>query len=123
MIGICSRMPASSWRHTSTNVASSTTSSTQRTNAGLLAAGTIVGSGTVSNRGDDGPGRPVAEGGAGYSCIVEQRTVETLLHGAPKTPFLAFGDTVRIEMHDRTGLSVFGAIEQTVTPYPRLAPA
>ena len=58
-----------------------------------LAAGTIVGSGTVSNRGaDGGPGKPVAEGGAGYSCIAELRTVETLLEGAPKTPFLKPGD-------------------------------
>jgi fumarylacetoacetate (FAA) hydrolase len=80
-----------------------------------LGAGTIIGSGTVSNKLDGGPGRPIAEGGAGYSCIVEQRTVETLLSGAAKTPFLAFGDTVRIEMRDRAGHSIFGAIEQTVT--------
>ena len=79
-----------------------------------LGAGTIIGSGTVSNKLDGGPGRPVAEGGAGYSCIVEMRTVETLLYGAPKTPFLRYGDTVRIEMKDRTGHSIFGAIEQTV---------
>jgi fumarylacetoacetate (FAA) hydrolase len=79
-----------------------------------LGAGTIIGSGTVSNKLDGGPGKPVAEGGAGYSCIVEMRTVETLLHGAPKTPFMAFGDTVRIEMKDRAGHSIFGAIEQTV---------
>jgi fumarylacetoacetate (FAA) hydrolase len=79
-----------------------------------LCAGTIIGSGTVSNRLGDGPGKPVSEGGAGYSCIVEMRTVETLLDGAPKTPFLAFGDTVRIEMKDRAGHSIFGAIEQTV---------
>jgi fumarylacetoacetate (FAA) hydrolase len=80
-----------------------------------LGAGTIIGSGTVSNRLDGGPGKPIAEGGSGYSCIVEQRTVETLLSGAPKTPFLAFGDTVRVEMKDRAGHSIFGAIEQTVT--------
>jgi fumarylacetoacetate (FAA) hydrolase len=79
-----------------------------------LGAGTIIGSGTVSNKLDGGPGKPVAEGGAGYSCIVEMRTVETLLHGAPKTPFLRYGDTVRIEMKDRAGHSIFGAIEQTV---------
>ena len=66
-----------------------------------LARGTIVGSGTVSNRdADGGPGKPVAEGGVGYSCIAEMRTVETILHGAPKTPFLNFGDRVRIEMND-----------------------
>ena len=80
-----------------------------------LAAGTIVGSGTVSNRGaDGGPGKAVADGGAGYSCIAELRTVETLLRGAPKTPFLQPGDAVRIEMLDADGHSLFGAIDQTV---------
>jgi fumarylacetoacetate (FAA) hydrolase len=80
-----------------------------------LAAGTIIGSGTVSNKGADGsPGKPVAEGGAGYSCIAEQRTVETLLSGGAKTPFLKFGDRVRIEMLDADGRSLFGAIEQEV---------
>ncbi|WP_181707259.1 fumarylacetoacetate hydrolase family protein [Chthonobacter rhizosphaerae] len=80
-----------------------------------LSAGTIIGSGTVSNRGEDGgPGRPIAEGGVGYSCLVELRTVETLQGGAARTPFLAFGDTVRIEMKDAGGHSIFGAIEQTV---------
>jgi fumarylacetoacetate (FAA) hydrolase len=80
-----------------------------------LAAGTIVGSGTVSNRGPDGgPGRPVADGGAGYACIAEQRTVETLLEGAARTPFLAAGDRVRIEMLDAAGASIFGPIDQTV---------
>ncbi|HXQ16889.1 MAG TPA: fumarylacetoacetate hydrolase family protein [Caulobacteraceae bacterium] len=82
-----------------------------------LAAGTIVGSGTVSNRGaDGGPGKPVAAGGAGYSCIAELRTVETLLQGAPKTPFMQPGDHVRIEMLDADGRSLFGAIDQTVSP-------
>jgi fumarylacetoacetate (FAA) hydrolase len=80
-----------------------------------LAAGTIVGSGTVSNRGPDGgPGAPIAAGGAGYSCIAEQRTVETLTGGAPKTRFLQTGDTVRIEMVGSDRHSIFGAIEQTV---------
>ncbi len=80
-----------------------------------LAAGTIIGSGTVSNRGPDGgPGRPVAEGGRGYSCIAEQRMVETIRSGAPVTPFLGWGDRVRIEMRDAEGRSIFGAIEQTV---------
>jgi fumarylacetoacetate (FAA) hydrolase len=80
-----------------------------------LAAGTIVGSGTVSNRGvDGGPGKPIGEGGAGYSCIAELRTVETLASGAAKTPFLKAGDTVRIEMLDARRHSIFGAIEQTV---------
>lgn len=80
-----------------------------------LAAGSIIGSGTVSNRDPDGgPGRPVADGGLGYACIAEQRTVETLLQGAPRTPFLKRGDVVRIAMHNAQGRSIFGAIEQTV---------
>ena len=80
-----------------------------------LAAGTIIGSGTVSNRdADGGPGRPIPEGGRGYSCLAEVRTVETLLHGAPKTPFLKAGDLVRIEMVDARRHSIFGAIEQEV---------
>ncbi len=80
-----------------------------------LGAGSIIGSGTVSNRGEDGgPGRPVREGGVGYSCIAEVRVVETLLEGAPKTPFLRRGDRVRIEMLDDAGRSIFGAIEQVV---------
>ena len=80
-----------------------------------LSAGAIIGSGTVSNKGaDGGPGLPIADGGVGYSCLAEQRTVETILSGAPKTPFLAFGDTVRIEMKDKAGHSIFGAIEQVV---------
>jgi fumarylacetoacetate (FAA) hydrolase len=80
-----------------------------------LTAGSIVGSGTVSNRGSDGgPGRPIPAGGVGYGCIAEQRTVETLLEGAPRTPFLKFGDRVRIEMRDENRRSIFGAIEQTV---------
>lgn len=80
-----------------------------------LCAGTIIGSGTVSNKGQDGgPGKPVADGGVGYSCIAEIRTIETLLGGKPKTPFLRQGDTVRIEMKDPKGHSIFGAIEQKV---------
>jgi fumarylacetoacetate (FAA) hydrolase len=82
-----------------------------------LSAGTIVGSGTVSNRGPDGgPGKPIAEGGVGYSCIAEVRTVEALLAGEAKTAFLRHGDTVRIEMRDSRRHTLFGAIEQTVTP-------
>ena len=80
-----------------------------------LCAGTIIGSGTVSNRGPDGgPGKTIAEGGVGYSCLAELRTVETLAHGAPKTPFLKVGDRVRIEMRDTKRHSIFGAIEQEV---------
>ena len=80
-----------------------------------LAAGTIIGSGTVSNRGaDGGPGKSIADGGVGYSCLAEVRTVETLLTGAPKTPFLKAGDTVRIAMVDARRHPIFGAIEQVV---------
>lgn len=79
-----------------------------------LAAGTIIGSGTVSNKLEGGAGKPVAEGGAGYSCIAEIRMIEQIAFGAPKTPFLKKGDTVRIEMKDKAGHSIFGAIEQTV---------
>ena len=83
-----------------------------------LSAGAIVGSGTVSNKDKDGgPGRPVPSGGLGYSCIAEIRTVETLLEGKPKTPYLRFGDSVRVEMKDGAGHSIFGAIEQTVQKY------
>ncbi|KGD96448.1 MULTISPECIES: fumarylacetoacetate hydrolase family protein [Rhizobium/Agrobacterium group] len=84
-----------------------------------LAAGTIIGSGTVSNKLDGGPGKPVADGGTGYSCIAEIRTIETINLGVPKTPFLHFGDTVRIEMKDEKGHSIFGAIEQAVTKYEK----
>ncbi|OWJ62774.1 fumarylacetoacetate hydrolase family protein [Inquilinus limosus] len=80
-----------------------------------LGAGTIIGSGTVSNRDSDGgPGKPIAQGGHGYSCLAELRMVETILSGAARTSFLRFGDTVRIEMKDAHGHSIFGAIEQTV---------
>ncbi|QOV94645.1 fumarylacetoacetate hydrolase family protein [Novosphingobium sp. ES2-1] len=81
-----------------------------------LGAGTIIGSGTVSNRDPDGsPGRPVSQGGKGYACIAEQRMVETITSGQPSTPFLKWGDTVRIEVRDAKGKSIFGAIDQTVT--------
>ena len=81
-----------------------------------LEAGSIVGSGTVSNKEDGGPGRPAGAGGVGYSCIAEQRTVETILTGKAATPFMRFGDRIRIEMTDISGRSVFGAIDQTVRP-------
>ena len=80
-----------------------------------LEAGSIVGSGTVSNKEDGGPGRPASEGGAGYACLAEQRTIETILQGKPVTPFMRFGDRVRIEMLDGQGQSIFGAIDQQVT--------
>jgi fumarylacetoacetate (FAA) hydrolase len=67
-------------------------------------AGTIVGSGTVSNK----------DAKRGYSCIAEKRCLETIAAGVPVTEFMRFGDTIRIEMLDKAGKSVFGAIEQTV---------
>ena len=80
-----------------------------------LAAGSIVCAGTVSNKGSDGgPGKPVSEGGLGYSCIAEIRMIETIANGSPSTPFMSDGDTVRIEMQDASGQSIFGAIEQKV---------
>jgi fumarylacetoacetate (FAA) hydrolase len=80
-----------------------------------LGAGTIVGSGTVSNRGaDGGPGKTIAEGGVGYACLAELRTVETIVGGAPTTAFLKAGDTVRIWAEDDKHHPIFGTIEQTV---------
>jgi fumarylacetoacetate (FAA) hydrolase len=67
-------------------------------------AGSIVGSGTVSNK----------DASKGYSCIAEQRCLETIEHGTAVTNFMRFGDTIRIEMLDEKGKSIFGAIEQTV---------
>ena len=82
-----------------------------------LQAGTIIGSGTISNKLDDGPGKPVAEGGVGYSCIAEMRTIETIQNGKPSTSFMQFGDHIRIEMHDRGGRSIFGSISQHIEKY------
>lgn len=82
-----------------------------------LGAGAIIGSGTISNKLDGGPGKPVSEGGVGYSCIAEIRMIETIKDGAPKTPFMRFGDTIRIEMKDASGQSIFGAISQKVEKY------
>ncbi|MEE9433188.1 MAG: fumarylacetoacetate hydrolase family protein [Sphingorhabdus sp.] len=80
-----------------------------------LSAGTVIGSGTVSNRdADGGPGKPVTAGGLGYSCIAEIRMIETIQDGEAKTPFMSVGDIVRVEMLDADGHSIFGAIEQTV---------
>ena len=83
-----------------------------------LGAGAIIGSGTVSNRDSDGgPGRPVADGGKGYSCLAEIRMVETIRDGSPSTPFMRFGDRVGIEMHNDDGASIFGRIDQIVEQY------
>jgi len=73
-----------------------------------LSAGTIVGSGTVANE----------DTSLGASCFAEKRTVETLEHGKPSTPFMSFGDVVRIEMLDEAGASLFGAIEQRIERQP-----
>jgi fumarylacetoacetate (FAA) hydrolase len=72
-------------------------------------AGSIVGSGTVSNK----------DWTKGYSCIAEKRAIETIESGTPSTPFMRFGDSIRIEMKGRDGQSVFGAIEQTVAALGR----
>ncbi|WP_237068032.1 fumarylacetoacetate hydrolase family protein [Microbulbifer guangxiensis] len=79
-----------------------------------LGAGTIIGSGTVSNKLDGGPGKPVEEGGVGYSCIAEIRMIETIQNGKPSTSFMEFGDRIAIEMFDDEGQSIFGRIEQVV---------
>jgi len=70
-----------------------------------LGTGTIIGSGTVSNKSRE----------AGFGCLAEKRAVETVESGKPQTPFLRHGDRVRIEMNDREGRSVFGAIDQRIT--------
>ena len=71
-----------------------------------LAAGTMIGTGTISNQ----------DLSVGYACLMEARLVEQVESGAAKTPFLRFGDTVKIEMRDDAGASIFGAIEQSVIP-------
>ena len=81
-----------------------------------LGAGAIVGSGTVSNKQGTDHGSAISEGGVGYSCIAEVRMIETIRDGKPSTPFMQFGDRIRIEMQDEKGNSIFGAIEQQVKP-------
>ena len=81
-------------------------------------AGSIVGSGTVSNKGVTGQGGRT-EWPKGYSCIAEKRAIETIQDGQPTTGFMKFGDTIRIEMRGRDGQSIFGAIDQTIAPPPR----
>ena len=83
-----------------------------------LEAGSIVGSGTVSNKQGGLHGSSIENGGVGYCCLAEVRMYETIEGGAPKTAFLKFGDRVRIEMADAEGRTIFGAIEQTVARYP-----
>jgi len=82
-----------------------------------LAAGSIIGSGTVSNKQGGLHGSSIANGGVGYCCLAELRMYETIEQGAPHTPFLRYGDTVRIEMLDGAGASIFGAIDQEVAHY------
>ena len=82
-----------------------------------LCAGSIIGSGTISNKLDGGPGKPIEDGGVGYSCIAEVRTIETINDGRPSTSFMQFGDRIRIEMNDANGASIFGTIDQVVEPY------
>jgi len=72
-----------------------------------LAAGSLIGAGAAS----------VADAASGFACLAEARALEALDHGAPRTDYLRFGDTVRVEVPGRDGVSVFGAIEQTVTAY------
>lgn len=72
-----------------------------------LAAGTIVGSGTIANE----------DTGKGASCLAEMRMLEIIADGKPSTPFMSFGDTIRIEMFDRDGNNIFGSIDQTVIEY------
>jgi len=83
-----------------------------------LCAGTIIGSGTVSNQDKDGgPGRKVEDGGLGYSCIAEIRMIETIKDGKPTTSFMKFGDRVSVEMNDKEGNSIFGKIDHFVEKY------
>ena len=72
-----------------------------------LAAGTIVGSGTIANEDES----------LGASCLAERRMLEIIANGKPSTPFMHFGDTVRIEMLDAEGHSIFGAIEQMIVAH------
>jgi fumarylacetoacetate (FAA) hydrolase len=74
-----------------------------------LTAGTIVGSGTIANE----------DTGKGASCLAEQRTVETLRDGKPSTPFMKFGDSLKIDITDHAGASIFGSIEQRIEPLKR----
>ncbi len=76
-------------------------------------AGSVIGSGTVSNK----------DWAKGYSCIAEKRCIETIGNGKPSTDFMRFGDTIRIEMKGRDGQSIFGAIDQTVTPLETPSPS
>jgi fumarylacetoacetate (FAA) hydrolase len=82
-----------------------------------LSAGAIIGSGTVSNKQGTDFGTAISEGGVGYSCIAEVRMIETIRDGNPSTTFMRFGDSIKMEMLDKSGRSIFGSIDQTVTRY------
>jgi fumarylacetoacetate (FAA) hydrolase len=78
-------------------------------------AGSIIGSGTVSNQGVEVKGKK--DWPKGYSCIAEKRAIETILDGKPSTDFMKFGDTIRIEVKGKDGQTVFGAIDQKITEF------
>ncbi|WP_076589355.1 fumarylacetoacetate hydrolase family protein [Vibrio ostreicida] len=82
-----------------------------------LSAGAVVGSGTVSNKQGTDYGTAISEGGVGYSCIAEVRMIETIRDGKPSTDFMKFGDRIKIEMKDKAGHSIFGAIDQKVVEH------
>ena len=82
-----------------------------------LCAGSIIGSGTVSNKFEGGEGKKIEDGGVGYSCIAEIRMIEKIQTGEFITPFMRFGDKVGIEMNDAQGNSIFGRIENKVEKY------
>jgi fumarylacetoacetate (FAA) hydrolase len=82
-----------------------------------LRAGAVIGSGTVSNKQGTEYGTAITEGGVGYSCIAEIRMIETIRDGKPGTSFMQFGDTIKMEMLDGDGQSIFGAIDQQVVQY------
>ncbi|OIQ26477.1 fumarylacetoacetate hydrolase family protein [uncultured Vibrio sp.] len=82
-----------------------------------LSAGAIIGSGTVSNKQGTDFGTAISEGGVGYSCIAEVRMIETIRDGQPSTAFMRFGDTIKMEMFNNAGQSLFGSIDQQVVRY------
>ncbi|HCG6167222.1 TPA: fumarylacetoacetate hydrolase family protein [Vibrio parahaemolyticus] len=82
-----------------------------------LSAGAIIGSGTVSNKQGTDHGTSIEEGGVGYSCIAEVRMIETIRDGKPTTNFMSFGDSIKLEMFDVEGNTIFSAIDQQVSQY------
>ena len=80
----------------------------------IVEAAALAGSASYRTGADGGPGRPIGQGGVGYSCLAEVRVVETILQGEAKTPFLKAGDRVSIRVEDDQGRAVFGTIEQVV---------